>query len=130
MRVRQYFRNGFDCPYHLETAVAISLKLQHDIDKVLHHLWPGDTALFGDMSNQHHCRITAFGRLNDEVGRIGDLAHGTGGAGNISHDERLNRVDDNQLIAPAGDCRGNVVGACRTHKRQLALGVGAEAVGA
>ena len=77
--------------------LALALELQHAVDQVLEHARPGQRPLLGDVANQEHRDLQAFGDLPDLLGRLANLGDRSGRRAELRRVQRLYRVDHAHL---------------------------------
>ena len=73
--------------------MRVALKVQHGVDHVLEHARPGQRALLGHVTDQHHAHATGLGQAR-EVGRaFAHLRHRTRRRGQLVGVHGLDRID-------------------------------------
>jgi hypothetical protein len=112
-----------------QRMVTIALELQHRVDDVFEHAWSGETAVLGDVTDEHDRDVALLGFVDEPLGATAHLTDAAGQRPESRVGHRLDRVDHDQLRADALDRIEDM--------RQRGLGVepqvvagGAEALGA
>ena len=75
-----------------ELMAAVAFETQHGIDHVLQHSRPGDTALLGNVADQHQREVAGLGQADQLERRRAHLRDGARRAFDRVHPHRLDRV--------------------------------------
>ena len=100
--------------HEAQRVMTVALEGEHGVDDVLEHTRASETALLGDMTDEHHGEPAGL-RRGDETGRaLAHLGHRTGGRTQLGGEHGLDRVDDQQrgidLVDRVEDVRQRGVG--------------------
>ena len=98
-------------------VVPLALEEQDDVDHVLERLGPGQRAVLGDVADEEGGDAVALGVAEDLVGDLADLADRARAGGQLGGEDRLDRIDDQDLrpraARPGPGCAPGSVSARR-----------------
>jgi len=109
-------------PQQAQTAVGLTLEIQHGIDHVLQHPRPGQRAFLGDMAHQEDRRTALLGIAHQQRRALAHLGHAARGGLQLLGEDGLDRVDhhDPGFFHPGGGDDGFDAGF--GHHLELVLG--------
>ncbi len=77
--------------------MTVAFEVQYDVDQVLENAWAGDSAVLGDVPDEHRGDTPLLGHRYERRGDGPDLRYAPGSAVAGIGGDRLHRIDDQQL---------------------------------